>query len=291
MTWLNSSKLVTTTVVGAFGLSAIALLGVPKPAIAANILAGSDYWYTGDGTQFDFGNGIGIVQFQGIPILPGGTDTKVARIENCDFAVGCNDIALVMESLNLMSVAPVNLGGDLYNISVMIDPDRVSTGSMSISHEFADDNTAAPEGTFDSVLNVAFKALFAPILPGNGQSFEIRDSLRLTTKNAAWSHDPLSGTAIVEGDVGDLNANLHRPPLPNGFRDFSVVGSFRGQKFISNFVRERHPGKGQHNTCTRQPCPPDPGEPMSVPESSTVLVSIGMLGAMWVVRKNRQASN
>ena len=76
MNLLNSAKL---AVLGTVGLSAIGFLGVANPADAATVVAGSDYLSSPAGLSFYDFPGIGIVNFQGLPIGPGDTDTIIKR--------------------------------------------------------------------------------------------------------------------------------------------------------------------------------------------------------------------
>jgi hypothetical protein len=65
MNLLNSAKL---AVLGTVGLSAIGFLGVAKPAEAASVRLGSDYFQTQGGTFFNFGPDIGNINFTSNPL-------------------------------------------------------------------------------------------------------------------------------------------------------------------------------------------------------------------------------
>ena len=63
------------------GLAALTILFQPVAAQPI-IVQGSDYLSSSGGspTQFDFGPGVGLVEFHGNPIGPGGADTIVKRL-------------------------------------------------------------------------------------------------------------------------------------------------------------------------------------------------------------------
>lgn len=262
---------------GVAGLSAVALLGVVKPAEAFNIWAGSDYWFTpAGGTSFDFGGPIGVVDFMGNPIDPanlGNTDTIVTRTEDCVFAGGSCTVDLEMQALSLQSVNQVNLNGSWFDVVVTLNDAINSVGQMTINHEFPDDNTPAAEGTFASNIDVSFKAEFLQ----NGQAFNtVFDTLNLQG-NGLWSHDPDEFALLVPGPVGDLLANEHGSPQ-GGFDDF-----------FPGFLVEEHPGQGVHSV--RTACPID--EPCHVPEPLTILGSGLALafGAVFKSQSDRKREN
>jgi len=107
--------------------------------------------------------------------------------------------------------------------SVLAGSDYLTTvavlGNMIINHEFPDNGTPAPEGTYTASMVVNFIADFVPIGPGAPTSTP--GSLALTTPGPlAWSHEPPPGALLVPGPPGDLDANLHAA-LPPGFNDLS----------------------------------------------------------------------
>ncbi|MEA5532429.1 PEP-CTERM sorting domain-containing protein [Crocosphaera sp. XPORK-15E] len=125
MTILNPPKFVTRSLIGAVGLSAIAFFGVTESVKAADINAGIDYLFTPLGSDtwvdFDQSGPMGRVYFKGVPVLPGGADTAVERLNDCDFdATGKCTIDLQFVSLNLMSVTPVAEFGN-QNVFLMLD--------------------------------------------------------------------------------------------------------------------------------------------------------------------------
>jgi len=255
------------------------------PVYAASIFAGSDYLTTVD-ASFDFGGAIGLVGFTGA-FGPGVADTVLTRLEDAILTVGGSDtIAIQMRLLELVSVAPVNIGGDLFDVRVHLDPARASTGTMTINHEFPDNATAAPEGTFTSNLLVNFVASFAPV--GAGTAMDVRGSLPLTTDPpASWTHNPPAGVLLVNGAPGDLNANCHNPPDcltpangPNiSTHDFFVV-----------FVDETHPNGARHRAAPAMTNCADCGLGGVVPEPGTYVTLVSglvLLGAgAW--RRKRQ---
>ena len=69
------------------------------------VMAGSDYFQTLPGTYFDFGGPIGVVEFEGLPIGPGNTDTIVQRQEDADLTDGSDTVS---RSKTLKKVAFLN---------------------------------------------------------------------------------------------------------------------------------------------------------------------------------------
>jgi hypothetical protein len=261
-------------------VAALLLVGTAPEARGDSILAGSDYFDT-IAASFDFGPPIGVVALTG-RFGPGVTDTVVTRLQDAILpAVGSSDvIPIQMRLLALVSVAPVMIGGAPYDVSVSLDPAARSRGTMTINHEFPDNGTPAPEGTFTSSIQVRFLAEFEPLLTGT--FFQIRSSAQLVTDPAAcWSHEPPPGVLLVPGAPGDLDANLHAP-LPAGFNDFFPCG-----------VLEVHPGRGFHQAVlATQLC--DPNDPACVlapiPEPATLLLlSLGLAGAAGARYRQRVA--
>jgi PEP-CTERM motif len=262
------------------GLLGVSLAGLVPEARGSSILAGTDYISTPAGSSFDFGPGIGTVTFQG-RFGPGVADTMITRLDNAILPnVGDTDtVRLQMRLLELMSVAPVNIGGSFFDVFVSLDPNARSLGEMTIHHEFPDDDGPAPEGTFTSMLSVHFIASFVPVLGGNPT--EIKATLDLTSLPTQWSHEPPPGVLLVIGPPVELCAtpgaascydpNFHVPLLP-GFKDFFIPGG----------VIEQHPGAGVHQG---QPgnvaC--DPNDPHCnpqgvVPEPGTIVLLASGLG-------------
>lgn len=200
-------------------------------AAQGTVALGSDYFQTvagnGDssGTWFNFGSGIGVVDFQGVPIgnfnglNVGNTDTIVQRQADATLNMGSVPIQLV--ALSLGSAAPVLVGGNLYNVSLTLNNAIASTGTISI---FGNTTTG---GTFTSSLNVFFDAFFKPV--AGGSPFQVQAETTLTNTGAVWSPTPENGTLLVKGPLGDQQADCHSNPdcLPegSGLVDFFLQGS------------------------------------------------------------------
>lgn len=198
------------------------------PAAANNVVLGSDYLTTQPGTFFDFPV-LGPVNFQGLPIGPGSTDTIVQRQETAILpAVGSSDtIQVELVALSLQSVAPVNIGGSFFDVFVTLDPAAASTGTMTIRHEFAD-GTPGGEGTFDIQVNVLFIAAFVPV--GGGPPLqEVAGQILLASTGGAWQHTPPPGALLVPAPpASDQDGNLHRSRLPQDF--FPLGVSLTGER-------------------------------------------------------------
>ena len=207
----------------ALGFSLPASAGDIEP-LTPSVALGSDYFQTAAGTFFNFGGSIGSVNFMGLPIGPGNTDTIVQR--QADASIGGPAIPIQIVALSLESTAPVNIGGSFFDVFVTLDPANLTndTGTMSIGGTTAG-------GTFSSNLNVFFDAHFQPV--STGSAFDVLSSISLSNAGSLWSSTPsgLIVNGVDDGSVGDQNANQHSgllgcPPLRgNGCEvDFFVTG-------------------------------------------------------------------
>jgi hypothetical protein len=114
-------------------LSFVAVIALSLSAIAAaqpsplTVALGSDYLQTQPGSSFNFGPGIGVVNFMGVPLTgalipPGyqqslaGTDTIVQRQADAD--INGNPIPIQLMALSVESTAPVNVGGSFFDVFV-----------------------------------------------------------------------------------------------------------------------------------------------------------------------------
>jgi hypothetical protein len=137
---------------GAAALSGLAFFAMPGVAQAADIGAGIDKVVTQNGTFFNLGPPIGEVEFMG----EGGADTWIERKEDCDFVDGKCHVDIEVIKLDLISKAPVNIGGDLYDIDIDLKPNDPSVGEMWINED----------GTFESDFMVHFNANFIALNGG-----------------------------------------------------------------------------------------------------------------------------
>jgi hypothetical protein len=252
----------TASVLGVMGLSAIAIMGVTKPASAANILLGSDYFISPSGQStfiFDPAS-VGLpgnpfpVALEGDPIpgLPGQTDTVVQRQRDAIFDDNGDGflertsvtIPIEMTQLSLKSVNPLNG----FNVFVTLDPNKRTTGEMTIRHNYLNqggglvfDDSGIAQGTFDSFLDVFYQAELVPV-NGGPAAFTIFDNFRLTQNGAQWTHKP--NGVLVRGEVGNQDANCHKLVGPGcfdgkvgslDFSDFFPIGLVKHEKGSPNF--------------------------------------------------------
>ena len=251
-------SLLVGLVVMVLGASASAQRGCADggPCVAL----GTDYLQTQPGSNFNFGDGIGVVNFMGLPIGPGGTDTKVQRQANADINGGSIPIQIV--ALSMESTAPVNIGGSFFDVFVTLDPANLGNdiGMMSIMGTLGG-------GTFTSFFDVFFDAHFAPV--STGQPFDIFSSITLNNGGSAWSPTPPTDAVIVTGPFGDQFANTHTG-LPSNFVDFwpcSVAP-----------CTEDSSGAAHHVV---SPATPEP--------STLLLLGPAGLGLLWRLRVRRSA--
>lgn len=220
-------NLLSRSLIGAVGLG-VALLGLPQSANASNIIKGTDFLHTpGNGnTSFDFGTGIDVVTFKGLTIGPGNTDTKITRLQDAIFDDN-NDgilertsatINIQLTALSLESIAPVNVGGNLYDVFVGLTANNPSTGTMTISHNtvalgggnLGFDDSGQWQGTFTSLFDVNFDAAFIP--QSVGSQFTLSNSISLINQGANWTHNP--NGVLVRGQIGDDSVNCHNTTGP-----------------------------------------------------------------------------
>lgn len=151
-------------------LAMCALVALIAPAAAMAQCNGYDQFQTGSGTSFDLGSGIGVVNFQGVPIDSsqyGNADTIIKRSPSSTSGV-CN---LSIFAMYLKSTSPVTLpGGGQADVYATINntggsggppqPDTLtaSSGTMTLSA------TSSSGGTFDSNLTVNADLIF--VKPG-----------------------------------------------------------------------------------------------------------------------------
>jgi PEP-CTERM motif len=200
---LRTSSLLTLVVVMCLShLASAADINPTGPTVAL----GSDYFTTQAGTHFNFGGPIGNISFTGLPVGPGSTDTIVQRQADAPID-GSTPIPIQLIALSLQSTAPVNVGGNFFNVFVTLDPSNLAndTGTMTISG-----NTTG--GTFNSSFGVFFDAHFAPV-GGGGATFDVFSNTILSQSGAQWSSTPppniLLVTGVDDGSAADQAANSH----------------------------------------------------------------------------------
>jgi hypothetical protein len=277
----SPTNLLSRSLIGAVGLG-VALLGLPQSASAFNIIKGTDFLHTpgNGGTSFDFGTGIDVVTFKGLTIETGNTDTKITRLQDAIFDDN-NDgilertsatINIQLTALSLESIAPVNVGGNLYDVFVGLTANNPSTGTMTISHNTVDlvgggkgfDNSGTWQGTFTSLFDVNFDAAFIP--QSVGSQFTLSNSISLINQGANWTHNP--NGVLVRGQIGDDSVNCHNTTGP---------GCDPGDFF---------PGPAQH--AKGSPGFPDGhGTEVATPEPLTILGSLAALGFGTAFEKKR----
>ncbi|WP_013320463.1 PEP-CTERM sorting domain-containing protein [Gloeothece verrucosa] len=230
MNYLMPNKL---GILSALGLSAIAFLGIPNSAKAANINKGTDYLHTfSGGTKYDFGTvevdgksyKIGLVDLIGNTVGPGKTDTKIKRVEDAIFDDN-NDgilertsvtIPLEITLLSLKSEKSVKIDGQLFNVFINLSKDKVSAGTMTITHNAISwyghqtfDDSQDNDGRFTSDFTVNFDAVFKAV--NSNLELTVSNSLRLINSGADWSHNVSRDDQVVRGELGNGEVNCHIP--------------------------------------------------------------------------------
>jgi hypothetical protein len=202
-------------------LPLIVLAGIScETAWAGTVALGWDYLQTVPVTSFDFtalsGGAVGVVDFMGIPVGPGNTDTIIQRLADATINAGSaptgltatqiallpNAIPLQITELSMESTAPVDIAGNFFDVFVTLDPANLAndTGMMSIYG-------GTTGGTFESYLNVYFEAQFHD--PSNpALDFDVTPTLPFVLTpigTATWASTPPSSCIpTTEGDPADI---------------------------------------------------------------------------------------
>ena len=223
------------------------ILVVPLKAAASPISPGFDLFTTPAGTAFvDLsslvpGGGIIPLESNVLPMPPGlgNTDTIVQRFPGLDpFNLGdTGTVNIELVALSLRSVAPVDVGGTLFDLEVLagslFPAARVPPGVMTIDH-------AHPAGgTMNGILQVLPDLVFTQV--GNPlNTFTQPSGLDLQFILVEWSHIPLVlDPHIPPWDAGNLFAGVSPPTvLPSP----SIVGA------INSPLNSQCPGSSQLNT-------------------------------------------
>ena len=151
-------------------------------------------------------------------------------------------IDIEMVALSLVSVSPVTVGTDFFDVFVMLDPAMPSLGSMTIRHEF-DDGTGPvgstyqgdkpTSGMFDSLIDVAFIAAFTPV--STGSAFVVPGLLPLESLGTLWAHGD-SGEFLIVNPFVETHPSgaMHTAqqvdsttviPEPSTFAIWSLLGA------------------------------------------------------------------
>jgi hypothetical protein len=231
---INTSKLLTRSLVGAMGLG-VALLGIPQSAKAATVNAGTDYVITpvGGATYYfedtPLGAGLVPVSFEGLPIgtptmsppdggFSGNADTVINRLSNVNATASGETTPIEIVGLSLQSLA-VN-GFDVFVGLQKYRNNTISSGTMTIR----DDGV---NKTWDSSFTINGVAIFAPVgtLTPTGTDF-VRELVEgcdtvginyqcenftkgpFTANNEPWSDTPglgqLTGANLVSADPSNF---------------------------------------------------------------------------------------
>jgi len=215
-------------------LTFLATLAVSINAIGADIdptiptvALGSDYFATLPGTHYNFGGGIGNVNFMGLPIGPFNTDAIIQR--RADAPLGGPAIPIQIVALSLKSTAPVNVGGSFFDVFITLDPANLAndTGTMSMA------GNTVTGGSFSSALNIFFQAHFQPV--GGGSAFDVFNQVNVTSSGNPWGPAAGNGFGIVngpdDGTVADQQANKH-----SGLICTTPTGACEVDFFLNNNV-------------------------------------------------------
>ena len=210
---------------------AVSLILLASPASQAQeIFPGFDLFASQPGTSATFTTPFGDVdvQFKGVPLGPNGeTDTIVRRHAGSGLPMGIGDevtVPIEIVALNLVSVAPVQIGGSMFNVTATALPSF--TGSMTITKD------SANGGTFDSMLPVIAKVTFTEV--GNPSNMFMDQIFKQFNGHGVWSHfpalmhqhtvatpagnfhpgvDPFTGAKVPMTETSPRAFHVVRPPM------------------------------------------------------------------------------
>lgn len=201
----------------ALAASAFSVLLVPAVINAQQVDAGYSLYQAEPGTSFDG------VDFKGVPLgnynfggaigvqNVGNTDTIVQR--TADATPGSSTVGLQLDALQLVSTAPVSIGGgptELYYITL---GNTASTGNMSITW-----NPNNVSGTFSSTLDVNLDIRAGSLTGPVVQTI----TTPLTSTATDWGTNPPPGSILINGADYLLNGTTTSndlwtlPPLTSG---------------------------------------------------------------------------
>lgn len=186
-------------------------------ANAATITQGSHYLSSGGGF-FPFPPPIGLLTFEGEPFGPGNTDTVYERMSDVVIpGLGIPvSVPITMVDVGLRSSAPLDIGGFNYDVDIGLTPFTglsPNTGTMTITQTSVDDGSSAPDGVYDTNVNIFFTASFIPIDGGPSLASVDDHIFILSTSPGLWSFDP-------EPDFVTVNTG----PIQQQTTNFFLIG-------------------------------------------------------------------
>ena len=137
------------------------------------------------------GGAVGIVPLEGNAFGPGDTDTIVERITGSGPPFNVGDVAVIdieLVALSLRSVAPIDIGGTLFDMDVisgsLLGEPANPLGQMTVTHGDPDGGTFITD-----FLPIDYKTTFTEV--GNPlNTFDVFGNILFTNTNGDWSHSP-----------------------------------------------------------------------------------------------------
>jgi len=154
--------------------------------LRADTMPGFDLFATPPGASANIPV-IGTIPLMGVPIGPvslGNTDTIVHRLSgiSCPTPPCTGTIPIELVGLSLVSTAPVNISGTLFNVQVTLTPGTMSTGSMTVTQ------SSTSGGTFSSFFDVFVDLTFRQV--GNPSNKFVVPASDTITGSGTWSTTP-----------------------------------------------------------------------------------------------------
>jgi hypothetical protein len=182
------------------------------------ILAGTDYLKTQPGSDFELsvpGGKTVRVTFVGNPRSGNAYDTAIMRMDDVTIEPGgSGKTKLQMTELSLKSDKPVDINGQQYNLSVSLDPNKQSTGTMTITEDVNAQGSGGFTSSFDQI---NFVVAFEPT--GKGEKLpDFHTSTSLVNDGSElpagkWVSDPKQAnppcTTVSPKPKGAHDTNSH----------------------------------------------------------------------------------
>ncbi len=187
-------------------IAALSILFAGSVQATTIINPGFNLFHTEPGSSFFFGNPVPntqFVDFEGDPfgifdfgdgnglVFVSDTDTIVERIQPANLGGGSDTIDIEIVALQLVSIAPVDLGFGAGFEDIFIGL-NTSSPSFQSTMTITDTGEGQPHGAFDSTLNFSFD------VTGSIGGFYATLEKTITATNQDWQHEP-TGSLLIGG--------------------------------------------------------------------------------------------